>query len=205
MSTLPPCDRLTGLLILGHLSLRGQAVLEAGQGNQHPAYQKLVSQPKPAPPPKDRVCRKRIGSNVGRGHRQTVGEWFQALAQHQSGKHRWSLQGPNLECADCGLKLLHTKPRAQLEARSKVPCGAKEKVTFDGVHPTHQLRLCKQRFQCEMCGGLVSATTPEKLPEILRNSCSFYRKFPPKQAPKVQVQTTSLHTFYVGSATGSQT
>ena len=99
----------------------------------------------------------------------------------------------------------NTKPRAQLEARSKVPCGAKEKVTFDGVHPTHQLRLCKQRFQCEMCGGLVSATTPEKLPEILSNSCSFYRKFPPKQAPKVQVQTTSLHTFYVGSATGSQT
>ena len=59
--------------MLGHLSLRGQAILEASPCDQHPAYQKLASQPKPAPPPKDRVCRKSICSNVGRGHRQTVG------------------------------------------------------------------------------------------------------------------------------------
>ena len=72
--------------ILGHLSLRGQAILEARPSNQHPAYQKLASQPKPTPPSKDRVCRERIGSNVGRGHSHTVGEWFEALGQDQPGK-----------------------------------------------------------------------------------------------------------------------
>ncbi|CAE7835700.1 unnamed protein product [Symbiodinium sp. CCMP2592] len=96
---------------------------------------------------KPRLCRKRIGANVGHGHTQSQAEWFLTLvhrAQDASG-HSWRWQGLDLSCERCSLKLLHSKNRKVLEARAATPCGADGPATFDGVHATHCVEMLTMR------------------------------------------------------------
>ena len=114
--------------------------------------------------------------------------------------HAWKWQGPNLVCEACGLKLLHTKPRIQLEQRCKAPCAARETVRYEGVHATHQLVLRHQTFQRSLCGGVLSITSPDKIPAILGKSGEFYRKVQHKSPQAPLSQNNTLQSFFRATA-----
>ena len=141
--------------IIAHMSLEGKrSWVRLARHTQHPAYQlkapvRLGGQ-KTHP---NKVCRKKLEASSGGNREQTCAEWFDRLTRDDTQPPAWKWQGPNLACEACGLKLLHTKPRIQLEHRCKVRCAARETVRYEGVHVTHQLALRNPRFQCSICGG----------------------------------------------------
>ena len=157
------------------LASRAEKILTAVGENQHPVY-KVFLQEKQArkhPEATARPCKKRIGSNIGRGHTTTQQEWFQELVRTKS-VHAWEWEGHNLRCAQCQLKLLHTKNRKTLEALAAHQCAHQGRVAIEGVHVTHVLKLLgtRQLWLCEGCGGQLSLKT-QTVSQKLAAACSF--------------------------------
>ena len=157
------------------LTSRAEKILTAVGENQRPVY-KVFLQEKQArkhPEATARPCKKRIGSNIGRGHTTTQQEWFQELVRTKS-VHAWEWEGHNLRCAQCQLKLLHTKNRKTLEALAAHQCVHQGRVAIEGVHVTHVLKLLgtRQLWVCEGCGGQLSLKT-QTVSQKLATACSF--------------------------------
>ena len=157
------------------LASRAEKILTAVGENQHPVY-KIFLQDKQArkhPEANARPCKKRVGSNIGRGHTTTQQEWFQELVRTKS-IHAWEWDGLNLRCAQCQLKLLHTKNRKTLEALAAHQCAHQGRVAVEGVHVTHVLKLLgtRQLWVCEGCGGQLSLKT-RTVSQKLAAACCF--------------------------------
>ena len=157
------------------LASRAEKILTAVGENQHPVY-KVFLQDKQArknPEANARPCKKRVGSNIGRGHTTTQQEWFQELVRTKS-IHAWEWDGLNLRCAQCQLKLLHTKNRKTLEALAAHQCVRQGRVAVEGVHVTHVLKLLgtRQLWVCEGCGGQLSLKT-RTVSQKLAAACCF--------------------------------
>ena len=69
---------------------------------------RLVRATRPPPGPAKSAL-----AHIGRDHITTQQEWFQALVRTKP-VHAWERKGLNLRCAQCQLKLLHTKNRKTL-------------------------------------------------------------------------------------------
>ena len=166
------------------LASRAEKILTAIGENQHPVY-KVFLQEKQARKSNEatsRPCKKRIGSNIGRGHITTQQEWFQELVRTKL-VHAWEWEGLNLRCAQCQLKLLHTKNRKTLAALAAHQCTHQGRVTVEGVHVTHVLKLLgdRQLWVCEGCGGQLSLKT-KNVSQKLSVACSF------KKDPRCKAQ-----------------
>ena len=178
------------------LASRAEKILTAVGENQHPVY-KVFLQEKQArknPEAAARPCKKRIGSNIGRGHTTTQQEWFQELVRTKS-VHAWEWEGHNLRCAQCQLKLLHTKNRKTLEALAAHQCAHQGRVAIEGVHVTHVLKLLgtRQLWVCEGCGGQLSLKT-QTVSQKLAAACSFKRipDVSRNSSPKQQIPSAAL-------------
>ena len=157
------------------LASRAEKILTAVGENQRPVY-KVFLQDKQArknPEANARPCKKRVGSNIGRGHTTAQQEWFQELVRTKS-IHAWEWEGLNLRCAQCQLKLLHTKNRRTLEALAAHQCVHQGRVAIEGVHVTHVLKLLgsRQLWVCEGCGGQLSLKT-QTVSQKLAAACCF--------------------------------
>ena len=173
------------------LASRAEKILTAVGENQHPVY-KVFLQDKQArkhPEANARPCKKRVGSNIGRGHTTTQQEWFQEMVRTKS-IHAWEWDGLNLRCAQCQLKLLHTKNRKTLEALAAHQCAHQGRVAIEGVHVTHVLKLLgtRQLWVCEGCGGQLSLKT-RTVSQKLAAACCF--KKDPRCKSQFKPETTN--------------
>ena len=120
------------------LAGRAEKILTATGNNQHLVYKAFLQRKQTVKVEcvEKRPCRKRPGTNVGRGYEITQQEWFQKLVKEKPG-HDWQWDGLNLRCGQCQLKLTHTKNRKNLQALAENECTQPTKAGARRRGPCH--------------------------------------------------------------------
>ena len=185
------------------LASRAEKIHTAVGENQHPVC-KVFLQDKQArkhPEANARPCKKRVGSNIGRGHTTTQQEWFQELVRTKS-IHAWEWDGLNLRCAVPTKTFAHQKPQDLRGAGSTPMCASREGA-IEGVHVMHVLKLLgtRQLWVCEGCGGQLSLKT-RTVSQKTCAACCFKKDSRCKVA--IQTRNDKSHPQPFSASAGSQ-